>query len=101
MEIVCKHCENIQEAVEKITARKVTYKKIDGVPSYKIAGQDWLPEPLNICNKCNQLIEKDFDPSRISFISTEVSDPSHARYWQRGKSNSEIASVIADEKDPY
>ena len=99
MELVCQHCENVQEEIR--LGGRYTCKRIDGVSYIKMKGKDWEPEPKNICKKCGEEIEKKVDFTKVNMVGSERNDPNHVNFWKKGKTDSEVASVIAGETDPY
>jgi hypothetical protein len=99
MDLVCQHCENVQEEV-KITG-SYSMKTVNGIKYIKRKGGDWEVDTSRICKNCGKEIEKKIDYTRVNFIGSERNDPSHANYWKNGKTQSQIADVIAGDANPY
>jgi putative FmdB family regulatory protein len=72
-----------------------TCKKCNKNISIKLSINDDKP---TVC-ECGGLLTRDYNKINIDRPSRK--DPTSHDYWKNGKSDSEIASVIAGDEEPY
>tara|TARA_R110000765_G_scaffold372134_1_gene462519 strand:+ start:533 stop:832 length:300 start_codon:yes stop_codon:yes gene_type:complete len=96
-EMKCKSCGHTQE-FKSISRISRFDKKLNKIV-YKV-NDEWITHN-QVCEKCQSTdLTKDFASSNLD-ESAEMRNRNSNKYWKKGKSDAQVAAVIAGDTEPY
>ena len=102
-EMRCKECEHRQFNKSSIGGSFKWSNEHKCMVFYNNETNTWDIQKDDVCEKCGGTLVpiKGFDGTNV-IANVGKNDPSSPLYWKKGKSNSEIADILANENNnPY